>query len=55
MAESHVVSGLKAKQEGIKKRISELKQEIKVCQEELASVFKTHIRRESPYRAGQAI
>jgi len=41
MADSHVVSGLKAKQEEIRKRISNLKKEIKVCQDELAAVSKT--------------
>lgn len=41
MAESHVVSALKAKQEEIRKRISDLRKEIKVCQDELAAVSKT--------------
>jgi hypothetical protein len=41
MAESHVISGLKAKQEEIKKRISKLKKEIKENQEDLAAVSKT--------------
>ncbi len=41
MAESHVISGLKAKQEEIKKRISKLKREIKENQAELAAVSKT--------------
>jgi hypothetical protein len=41
MAETHIVSGLRAKQEEIKKRISDLKREIKVSQDELAAVSKT--------------
>jgi len=41
MAESHVISALKAKQEEIKKRISNLQKEIKVCRDELEAVTKT--------------
>ncbi len=53
MADSHVISGLKAKQEEIRKRISNLKKEIKVCQDELAAVSKTlRIFGENP-RTGQ--
>jgi hypothetical protein len=38
MAESHVVSGLKAKEEEIKKRILGLGKEIKGCQEDLKAI-----------------
>jgi hypothetical protein len=41
MADSHVVSGLKAKEAEIKKRISDLKKEVKAYQDELAAVSKT--------------
>ncbi len=41
MADSHVVGGLKAKQEEIKKRISSLKKEIKICRDELEAVNRT--------------
>ena len=40
MAESHVISALKAKQEEIKKRISALKKEIKAQRNELETVTK---------------
>jgi hypothetical protein len=40
MAESHVISALKAKQEEIKKRISALKKEIKARRNELETVTK---------------
>jgi hypothetical protein len=40
MAESHVISALKAKQEEIKKRISALKKEIKTQRNELETVTK---------------
>jgi hypothetical protein len=40
MAESHVVSGLKAKEEEIKKRISSLRKEIKACQDDLDAIRK---------------
>ena len=40
MAESHVISALKAKQEEIKKRISSLKKEIKAQRSELETVIK---------------
>ncbi len=40
MADSHVVSGLKAKEEEIKKRISGLRKEIKAHQEDLDAVRK---------------
>jgi hypothetical protein len=38
MADSHVVSGLKAKEEEIKKRISGLRKEIKACQDDLEAI-----------------
>lgn len=38
MADSHVISGLKAKEEEIKKRISALRKEIKSCQDDLGSI-----------------
>jgi hypothetical protein len=41
MADSHVVSGLKAKQEEIKKRISDLKKQVRQAQDELRTVSKT--------------
>ncbi|MGA9268573.1 MAG: hypothetical protein WBV79_19275, partial [Rhodomicrobium sp.] len=40
MAEPHVISALKAKQEEIKKRISALKKEIKAQRNELETVTK---------------
>ncbi len=40
MAESHVVSGLRAKEEEIKKKISSLRKEIKECQDDLTAVRK---------------
>ncbi len=38
MTDSHVVSGLKAKEEEIKKRISSLKRDIKACQDDLEAI-----------------
>jgi hypothetical protein len=38
MADTHVVSGLKAKEEEIKKRILGLRKEIKGCQEDLEAI-----------------
>lgn len=52
MADFHVVSGLKAKQEEIRKRISDLKREIKVSQDELAAVSKTLRLFGENYRTG---
>jgi hypothetical protein len=40
MAESHVVSGLRAKEEEIKKRISGLRKEVKACRDDLEAVRK---------------
>ena len=52
MAKSHVISALKAKEEEIKKRISNLKKEIKVCREELEAVTKTLRVFEPTHRTG---
>src|SRR3974390_2772727 len=52
MAESHVVSGLKAKQKEIKRRIADLKKEIKICRDELEAVTKTLRVFEPTYRTG---
>jgi len=41
MTETHVVSGLKAKQHEIRRRISELEDEIKVCRTDLVSISET--------------
>jgi hypothetical protein len=41
MAEAHVVSGLRAKQEEIRRRISMLKREIEDPQEKLEAIRKT--------------
>jgi hypothetical protein len=41
MSESHVISGLKAKQHEIRRRISELEDEIKVCRTDLVSISGT--------------
>lgn len=41
MAESHIISGLKAKQHEIRRRISELEDEIKVCRCDLVSISET--------------
>ena len=40
MTDSHLVSGLKAKEEEIKKRISGLRKEIKACQDDLEAIRK---------------
>jgi hypothetical protein len=40
MADSHVISGLRAKEEEIKKRISGLRKEIKDCRDDLEAVRK---------------
>jgi hypothetical protein len=40
MGDSHVVSGLKAREEEIKKRILRLRKEIKACREDLDAVRK---------------
>jgi hypothetical protein len=40
MAETHAVSGLKAKEEKIKKRILGLRKEIKGCQDDLEAIRK---------------
>ena len=41
MSETHVVSGLKAKQHDIRMRISELENEIKACRCDLVSISET--------------
>jgi hypothetical protein len=41
MSESHVISGLKVKQYEIRRRISELEDEIKVCRTDLVSISET--------------
>jgi hypothetical protein len=41
MAESHIISALKGKEEEIKKRISGLRKDIKASQEELETIRKT--------------
>ena len=38
MADSHIISGLKAKQEEIRRRISELEKQIKACRSDLATI-----------------
>jgi hypothetical protein len=56
MADSHVVSGLKAKQEGIKKTISDLKKQVRESQEELRTVSKTlRIFGENPRTGGDKL
>jgi hypothetical protein len=56
MAESHVISGLKAKQEEIKKRISDLKKEVRSAQLELSTVSKTlRIFGENPRTGGDKL
>ena len=51
MAEPHVISALKAKQDEIKKRISNLKKEIKACRNDLETV--TRVMRISRQRPAQ--
>jgi hypothetical protein len=38
MAESHIISGLKAKQHDIRSRISELEDQVKACRKDLACI-----------------
>ena len=56
MAEPHVISGLKAKQEEIKKRISDLKKQVRESQDELRTVSKTlRIFGENPRTGGDKL
>lgn len=56
MAEPHVISGLKAKQEEIKRRISDLKKEVRAAQLELSTIFKTlRIFGENPRTGGDKL
>ena len=56
MAEPHVISGLKAKQEEIKKRISDLKKEVRSAQLELSTISKTlRIFGENPRTGGDKL
>ena len=56
MAEPHVISGLKAKQDEIKKRISDLKKQIRAAQLELSTISKTlRIFGENPRTGGDKL
>ena len=56
MAESHVISALKAKQEEIKKRISDLKKKVAAAQQEYRTVSKTiRIFGENPRTGGDGL
>ena len=56
MAEPHVISGLKAKQEEIKKRISDLKKLVREAQQELSTISKTlRIFGENPRTGGDKL
>jgi len=56
MADSHVVSGLKAKQEEIRKHIADLKKQIRLAQQELSTVSKTlRIFGENPRTGGDRL
>lgn len=56
MAEPHVISGLKAKQEEIKKRITDLKKQVRESQLELSTISKTlRIFGENPRTGGNKL